>query len=240
LGYGGFGGGADNPNDSFANGEYLAVRLTDSLRTNKRYCVSFWINMASTTKYASNAVGISFRVDSISTGWWAPLYSCIPPDVVCPNIISDTLNWILVSDTFLAHGSERYLVIGNLRPPNQTSYLAIDSTNQGPVRSAYYYVDDISVTYCDVPEDTNPPENPLEEITLNPNPGDGEFILKGYFPAESTFEVYDMLGKKVYESSLPSGNSSFPVTLTLANAVYTYRVKNADGISKAGKFIICR
>lgn len=238
LGYGGFGGGADNYYDTVSGGEFLATRLSDSLQANKKYCVSFWINMASTTKYASDGVGIAFRQDSI-IGEASTVYSCPSPDVACPIIISDTVNWILVQDTFLANGGEKFMIIGNLRRPYLTNYLPIDTAGQGDGRFAYYYVDDISVIYCDLPQDT--PVNPdFPEITFTPNPSNGEFLLKGNFPVNARIEVFDMLGQKVCYAEIPQGNQAFPVNLNLAEAVYTYRIESSDIVLKNGKLIIVK
>lgn len=237
LGYGGFGGGGYYY-ETLPGGEYLANKLSDSLQANKKYCVSFWINMASTTRYASDGVGIAFRQDSI-IGEVSSVSSCVPPDISCPSIIFDTLNWILVQDTFVAQGGEKFMIIGILQPPLLTNYLPIDTTNQGDARISYYYVDDISVTYCDIPQDT--PVNPeFPEITLTPNPSNGEFLLKGNFPANVRIEVFDMLGQKVWDEEIPQGNQTFPINLNLAEAVYTYRIESSDIVLKNGKLIIVK
>lgn len=239
LGYGGFGTGGLYY-DTTSGGEYLASRLSDSLQGNKKYCVSYWVNVANTSRWALDAIGIAFRRDSI-LGESSTVFCCSSPDVDSPIgiFISDTVNWILVQDTFIARGGEKFMIIGHLRHNNLTNYLPMDTLGQYEGRAAYYYVDDVSVTYCDIPQDT--PVNPeFPEITLTPNPGNGEFQIKGNFPPDTRIELFDLLGQKLSVIEVPEGSQSLTLYFNFGQAVYFYRVISDGQELKSGKLIIVK
>lgn len=56
------------------------------------------------------------------------------------NVLSDTVNWTLISGSFTAAGGERFITIGNFLPD---SLITIDSFPVWTYPDAYYYIDDV-------------------------------------------------------------------------------------------------
>ncbi len=66
------------------------------------------------------------------------------------NIISDTLNWTLVTGTFVANGNEKHCVIGNFKSDANTNKVLINTTNL-PFIFADCAIDDVSCIPLDLP-----------------------------------------------------------------------------------------
>lgn len=217
--------------------EYISIQLTDSLQAGKKYCVSFYTYLSANSGLAFDKIGVYFSVLS-------PL-DCVGDQIISNNgisnqagdVILDTLNWVLVSDTFVATGGERFLTLGNFQ---NYSDLQIDSTGYPQaIIWSYHLFDDISVIYCDsiIVEPPPPPFYP--EITLFPNPTNGEFSVTGNFSAGTQLSIYNMLGQKIGESIvLPEGNNILSINLELAQGAYYYEFRSPIEQVAEGKFII--
>jgi hypothetical protein len=222
--------------------EYLGIKLNDSLKSGKKYCLETYVSLANSSQYGLDLIQFSFsnspltNYDTIA-GNFIPLDSVhVNVETMAGNFLLDTMNWMLVSDTFIAVGGEKYLTIGNFDSNDtQNQY---QSTNPSGIVFCYYYFDDLAVYYCDLPDDTNPQEVP-PDISLSPNPSNGEIFLKGNFPEKTSIEIFNMLGQIVFVSDVPEGNHSTQLFLSLAQGIYTYRIKS-DDILKSGKMIIVK
>ena len=101
---------------------------------------------------------------------------------------------------------------------------------------------------CDAEEGINGLFPSNNSVMLYPNPNNGEFIIQSSVVSrQSTIEVYNMLGEKIYVAPLnpPNrGTSSTSITLPIGAGqggagIYLYRVTSESGkIMGEGKFII--
>jgi outer membrane protein OmpA-like peptidoglycan-associated protein len=65
-------------------------------------------------------------------------------------LIRNSNNWMTVSDTIIAEGYERYIVLGSFLPNNMHK---VEKVNQeARFMSAYYYFDDVIVELVEAPE----------------------------------------------------------------------------------------
>ncbi len=137
---------------------YFKNRLKQKLIAGKIYCVKFHVNIANTSPRGMDGFGIYFGDNSIDTITKCnfPL-SYINPQVKNPigNVISDTLNWMPITGTFVATGLEKYALIGN--------FLADASVITSPIYTPYYpqnwtdvCVDDVSCIPLDLPAYAGP------------------------------------------------------------------------------------
>ena len=139
-GYGGVGWNHDN------NCEYLSVKLISSLKAGRKYCVNFYVNPGNKTYWFIDRIGAYLSVDSINEATYGYLHYI--PQIESPVgvVISDTVNWTEISDSFVAQGGEQFITIGCFRPDSMVQ-LQINDTLTG--WWPYYYLDDVSVYYCD-------------------------------------------------------------------------------------------
>src|SRR5205814_1531621 len=101
--------------------EYIEGVLSDSLIAGHSYCLEFYVSSADKCKYATDRIGAYFSNDSISNYTTHQNLPVIPQvENAVGNVISDTLNWVLISGNFTAQGGEKYITIGNFRTDAQT------------------------------------------------------------------------------------------------------------------------
>jgi hypothetical protein len=220
--------------------ELLAVSLTDSLKYGNTYVVTFYVSIAEVSLAALDQINLSFMRDSITdfniTTCWTYLGNLnVSASNQAGNILSDSVDWMQVQDTFVASGGELYMLVGNIDTA-ATLYQYFDSTFQ---KGAYYYFDDFDVHCIDCTSDTSePPVFPV--ITISPTLTQGEINLSGDFPAGTKLEVYDVLGQLVYYDEMQSGNQTQTVFLQLSAGVYTCRVMAEGNVLKTEKVVVTK
>lgn len=129
---------------SFQYRTYLQVKLDSPLIAGQAYCLSFYVSLADTCNYATDAIGACLSQNSLTCSPAGCLLNYTPQiQNTQGNILGDTLNWILISGVYNAAGGEEYLTIGNFKADTVTTYVAVNSIpNQF---HSYYYVDLVSL-----------------------------------------------------------------------------------------------
>jgi hypothetical protein len=129
-----------------ASARYPQVKLTDTLKSGKIYCVTYYVSLWNDCKYSADKMGALLTATPFNcTVTSQNLYTGYTPQVVSPSgyLYNDTLNWQEVSGTFTAVGNEAYLTIGNFFPNTAHTY---SISYPGGVRQlAEYYLDDVSL-----------------------------------------------------------------------------------------------
>jgi len=132
--------------------EYIEGTLKHPLVQGESYCVSFYVNLSNPfSYYGIDALGLYFTNDSLITDS-SGVYD-VKPQIANDslNIITDTLNWVKISGTFIAAGGERFFTFGNFKTNSQTNYINLNGIADGV---AYYLLDDVAVYECDAPVNT--------------------------------------------------------------------------------------
>ena len=97
--------------------------LKASLVKDQIYCVKFYVCIGNNSTHGIDAFEAYFGDNTLDTIKYGHIpLSYITPQVRNPkgNIITDTLNWTLVTGTFVAQGTEKYMVIGNFETDANT------------------------------------------------------------------------------------------------------------------------
>jgi gliding motility-associated-like protein len=139
------GGHAYGGKGSTNSREYVQGKLSDSLIAKKKYCVTFYVNLANKSQYAINSLGAYLSKDSIrNTFGVLPYASQISNPAT--RLLNDTSNWIAITGVFIAAGGEKYITIGNFNTDINTDTISIQKFLLNKVDNiAYYYIDDVSV-----------------------------------------------------------------------------------------------
>ncbi len=132
---------------------YLKNRMRQNLQAGKTYCAKFYVNITNTSTYGMDGFGVYFGNDLIDT-----ITKCtIPLPYISPqvdntagNIISDTLDWVPVTGTFVANGTEKYALIGNFKSNAAIDTALINPTNM-PLVFTDVCIDDVSCFDIDLP-----------------------------------------------------------------------------------------
>jgi hypothetical protein len=121
-------------------------RLKGTLKTGTTYCVKFYCNITNASSYGIDGIGAYFgneQLDTITHCTQALTY--ISPQVqnITGNVITDTLSWVPITGTFVANGTEKYIVLGNFKSNASTDTVLINPTNL-PVLFCDVLMDDVS------------------------------------------------------------------------------------------------
>lgn len=149
---------------------YPRNRLRSNLTQGKTYCVTFYVALSNQSTHGIDAIGAYFGDNSLDTITKCNIpITYLNPQISNPalNVITDTLNWTAITGTFVANGTEKYMVIGNFKSDANTN-TTITNTLNFPANFADYYLDDVSVIDIDLPAYAGPDTRCI--------PGDSVFI----------------------------------------------------------------
>jgi hypothetical protein len=81
-------------------------------------------------------------------------------------------------------------------------------------------------------------ENASEHLKLYPNPSSGALIIEGC-SKNSTFEMYDIVGKKVFSSKLNENVTQLDLN-SFNNGTYLYKITKDGKDAKQDRLIISK
>ncbi|HRC33341.1 MAG TPA: T9SS type A sorting domain-containing protein [Bacteroidia bacterium] len=129
--------------------EIIGAALIDTIVVGNTYNISMRVSRGNWTIQAyncsaSNKLGILFTTNPITKLTISDINNFA--SVYTDSIITDTLNWVMLSWSFVADSAYTGLYIGNFFDDNNTDTLVI-AAPLGQFGYAYYYIDSINV-YC--------------------------------------------------------------------------------------------
>ncbi len=132
---------------------YPRNRLKQTLQAGKTYCAKYYIVNTNNNLVAIDKYGIYFGDSSIDTitKCMGPITYLNPQVENTSGIITDTLNWVPITGTFVANGTEKYMVLGNFRSNAATNTLQMNITQSLTTQTTDLYIDDVSVIDIDLP-----------------------------------------------------------------------------------------
>jgi hypothetical protein len=192
--------------------EYLGCQLNQQMQIGQKYFVSFYVCRAHNGgfQWACNNIGMQFSTISFlgfpTNSSPAPInnFAHIHDTI----IISDTVNWIKISDSFIADSNYNYVILGNFFVDSLTQSMQI-----GPnLGYAYYYIDDIKVStdsnFVNAINEVNSSNNMLNII---PNPARDWIEVRG--DNISLLEIIDISGRIL----LTTKDIISPVRINISN-----------------------
>jgi hypothetical protein len=237
--------------------DYLQVQLISPLSASLKYYATFYVSLADSPKYACNDIGAYFSDSALTPSWYVKSY--LTPQVAnngIKNPLTDKINWMKVSGSFVAKGGEQYVIIGNFKNDAHSDTVFVNSpaSTAQDWHHAYYYIDDVIISadsnYADSLMAINEVKLRVEQMKVYPNPSKGIFnlsIRNLELGIKCRLEIYNMLGEKVYSSgflipNLSTGHidSQFLINLTgNPSGIYLYRISDEEGnLISTGKLVI--
>jgi gliding motility-associated-like protein len=208
--------------------EMFQVKLKEKLKVGKKYCVNFYVNPSNSSGYFIDCFDAYFS--TYSALFPIPIIDgSLIPQISNPagNIITDTVRWTEISESFIAEGGEEYMTLGCFK-----TLAGIDTTRNNPFLTpdiwnsgTYCLFEDISVFYCD--------QNSLEDIivpnifTPNNDGNNEKFTLSipsGLLPNVSMV-IYNRWGIEVYKSEnalIYPWDGKTPYGKLVSSGVYYY------------------
>lgn len=124
--------------------EYIEVPLLAPLEAGRCYSFSMFVNMPNDFELACDAVGVYFSTGPLTAANAHLLPVTAAIEHQAGTLITDTVGWTEVADSYTAIGGEDHLIIGNFRTDAATNVQSVHpgSWYQG---QAYLLVDDVSL-----------------------------------------------------------------------------------------------
>lgn len=210
--------------------EDFTCQLLDSLVIGKKYSVAFYVSWAGKLRMASNKMGILFSTSNYDTLVNAPIGNYC--QIYTDSIIIDSVNWTLIQKSFIADSNYSYLTLGNFFDSS-----LVDTIHPFPSSTAYYYVDDISVT---ADTTTSVSElNPLGDLKIHPNPASDFIAISFDKSQDATIRLVDLLGNTILTSEVINKKEcSINVSAVAAGCYFLQIVNKRTGTTTTKKIMI--
>jgi Mg-chelatase subunit ChlD len=130
--------------------EYVQGKFMIPLEAGKKYCVKFYVALDHASPYTTTGIGAYISSDPVRSNYKEPLP--VVPQIISHQLITSENGWVQISGTYIAKGGERFITLGSF---SDTSVVSLSSLGKWPekplssshiMRSAYFYMDDVSVT----------------------------------------------------------------------------------------------
>jgi hypothetical protein len=212
--------------------EYIGVQLNQTLIIGQRYYGSFYISKVETHRWSTSTNKIGMHLSTVP-------YSMANPEPVdnyaqfyTDSIITDTLNWVRISGSFIADSAYNYLSIGNFFVDSLTTYILDDTINS---TNGYYRIDDVYLS--DTSDSTEGITDIYEEhiIKVIPNPFTNTLTFECDNENPSEIILYDIVGRKLI-GQMFIATTTFN-TAHLSKGIYLYEVRNQRRVIKNGKVV---
>lgn len=215
--------------------EYIAVKLSQSLKPNRLYCFKMYVSLADKKNhnFAISSIGGFLSNDSIYIDSFNPLPYI--PQIENPdfNFINDTIGWQLISGNYTSQGGEEYLYIGNFRDSLNT----VCEIPAPPVTGAYIFIDNVQLYECDSLIGVD--ENLKEGIKVYPNPAQ-DFVSidmpTNYLNQQ--LSIYNLTGQLVAQKQI-TRNQQIPIS-ELGNGMYVFVIENGDRVIGRERVVVGR
>ena len=199
--------------------EVASVQLLSPLTVGQKYYVSFklsWTLFDGNVGMANNKIGIQFS--SIEYNQTNPMPYNNQCHLCTDTIITDSVNWTVVSGIFIADASYSHLNLGSFF---ENQY--IDAVGYGDnYAGAYYYFDDVSVIAIDstlhsfvMPSAFSPNQDNIND-TYYPVFYDSTIVIR-------EFRIYNRWGQLLYNNPKEGWNGTYNSQLEPVDD-YTYYI----------------
>lgn len=123
--------------------EYIYVELTQPLEKDKTYQFKMFVRLLEASTVAVRQLGVYFSDDAFKLGMTFDKDGLI--DSTYKKGISGTLNWLPIQGSYVAHGGERFIIIGNFSTNEEDDFVRKNKWGFFEFKEAFYFIDDISV-----------------------------------------------------------------------------------------------
>lgn len=143
--------------------EYLQTELSKPLIKDSVYFIRFFVSLAESSKLSACHLGAYLAENKIHLNTYEKI-NCIPSIYESSRII-DTVNWVEISGTYKANGKEKFLIIGSFG--DKKSFRRTKFKYPYLDNSAYYYLDDVTVSLFKSSTLTRKEENDSTNVSFD-------------------------------------------------------------------------
>lgn len=214
--------------------EYIGVELTAQLQIGTKYYFSFFAVSAEKNPigFFSNNIGLRFFTNSYSLTNPAPLDNFA--HIKLDSLLTDTVNWLKISGSFIADSNYNYISIGNFYDSQQTDTLIFNPSPD----AAYYFIDDVCVTTDSLYNETWTGLQNIEpnQVQIFPNPVQDYFQFKSIHKIDEII-IYDSRGRFI-KSELVNSTEGRINLGSISDGIYValFRKEKSISVHKFFKF----
>jgi type IX secretion system substrate protein len=218
--------------------EYLLTTIP-ALQKDTTYKVSIEVSLSDSCEYATNGLGVLFTTYGSPDEYSKETLPVTPQiDYTSYGIISDTVNWITLSGSFVADSAYTYMIIGGFKDAGEMKVEAVNDSPANVHKNAYYYVDAVVVAKLSTTGIIN--VNNINDVHIYPNPFIDYTILQFSNPvsADHALALLNAQGQIVQQMEHITTDRVRIDRNNLAAGCYYYRLKDENGVVASGKLII--
>ncbi len=132
--------------------EYMYVQLLEPLEKDRTYFFRMFVRLLSQSTVTVRQLGVYFSDDPFKFGMKFDEAGLL--DTTYQNGISGKFSWIPIQGNYIAHGGEKYIIIGNFATNMKDDFVKKNKWDLFSFKEAYYFVDDISLRKKLIASDT--------------------------------------------------------------------------------------
>ncbi len=197
--------------------EYIQVKLSKKLEAGKLYFVSFYFNLADSSRFSSNSIGVLLTENAFYENTIENL-SMVPQVNDSLVSLNNSNIWEKVEQLYLADGTEEYLTIGCFENNND---IIENEINLNSSVEWYFYLDDVSLYEYELPDLPN---------VFSPNSDNinDEWLIN--LPLEYNLQIVNRWGELMFngvsKNGLISWNGKDSHNYECTEGVYFYIISN--------------
>lgn len=125
--------------------EYMYVPLVEALKEGQTYHFEMYARLLNfnNVTVTIKQLGACFSEESFRDDMEFFKENIV--DSTNENGLAGTLNWMCIHGDYIAHGGEKYVILGNFRAKMKDDFVKKDKVGMFEFEEGYYYVDDVSL-----------------------------------------------------------------------------------------------
>jgi OmpA-OmpF porin, OOP family len=123
--------------------EYLETHLKEPLKSDQQYCIKLYVSLGD-CDFALEELGAVFSQSILKVPQAKKIVLPYLP-LTNGSVLSDTEKWLCIKGIYKAKGGERFLTIGYFDKEDNFTLVRMNTKNDPTFKSAYYFIDDVSV-----------------------------------------------------------------------------------------------
>lgn len=192
--------------------EWIGRYLSEPMQIGTTYYVSVKFSWTTTMdsiigsiRFANDHLGVLFRMEAFLSNDALPVPNFA--HVWTNQMITDSIEWTVVSGSFVADSAYTFISVGNFFDDIVTNAVEIDPGGMWPL--SHYYVDDVCVSMypqdCEIADGLS--ERRRSQLVISPNPAEDHFIVGIPMGRSSDLDItlIDPLGQPIDVQMTPLG-----------------------------------
>lgn len=214
--------------------EIIGCQLIEPLEAGVVYYLSFkavWTaeGFKYSTNYATNGLGFRFTMQAFDEEL-DPIDLNNQPHFHIEEVLTDSVNWITFSGSFIPSQNFTHLAVGNHFDNEMTLWV---NTQESGGSLAYYFLDDVCVSQDSLACFSTTQIEIFENSPLDiyPNPTSTTFTFQTDQPGPHTYSIFDITGKQAQYGRVEEGANVISVE-ALPAGLYVVRIDGDGGIRR--------